>query len=402
MKKAIFVASMLLIGILLFGCASIKNTGYSDNYTYDYTNEGTNYTSENLENFSPFFTANNTGNNTEIALPENLSSTGTYKGGPIFINGDKAFTSANGVVKGSGTSADPYIIEGWTIDASTANDSVQPWVLYGISVYDTSKYFVIRNCRVENSPGSGFGIGLSSLSNGKIENCTITNVRTGISVDGSKNITVSGNTIVSCEDGISTGNYPSNNVTISNNLLTNSKGTSIVFHNNKNSYVTNNTIRNDSGNAGIRVTASINSTISDNVVQGGKYDGIEVSASSWRDGDRNVISNNVVSGNGGTGLSIGGSYDTIAYNTANGNGRGIDLGTVNSVFSNNTANNNQEIGIFVSSVNTTISYNTFVSNNAVKDFYRDGTPYWVDVYFDYLADKKNTFKDNTYGTTNPS
>jgi hypothetical protein len=31
---------------------------------------------------------------------------------PIYINGNSGFTAANGVVAGSGTAGDPYIIEG--------------------------------------------------------------------------------------------------------------------------------------------------------------------------------------------------------------------------------------------------------------------------------------------------
>ena len=37
---------------------------------------------------------------------------------PICIEGDEDFTSANGVTSGVGTAEDPYVIEGWIINAS--------------------------------------------------------------------------------------------------------------------------------------------------------------------------------------------------------------------------------------------------------------------------------------------
>src|SRR3989337_2369104 len=40
---------------------------------------------------------------------------------PILIVGDAAFTPDNGVTGGSGTPSDPYMIEGWDIDASAAD-----------------------------------------------------------------------------------------------------------------------------------------------------------------------------------------------------------------------------------------------------------------------------------------
>ena len=40
---------------------------------------------------------------------------------PILIVGNAEFTNASGVVWGSGTESDPYIIEGWDINASAAN-----------------------------------------------------------------------------------------------------------------------------------------------------------------------------------------------------------------------------------------------------------------------------------------
>ena len=56
---------------------------------------------------------------------------------PIYINGNENFTEENGVVGGNGTKENPYIIEGWEINASITD---------GIRIENTTAYFVIRNC----------------------------------------------------------------------------------------------------------------------------------------------------------------------------------------------------------------------------------------------------------------
>ncbi len=78
---------------------------------------------------------------------------------PIVIEGDHQFTTDNGVVSGSGTVDDPYIIAGWKIDAGYSD--------YGIRIHRTSRYFIIRN--VEISGAGKAAIFLSYVHNGDIE-----------------------------------------------------------------------------------------------------------------------------------------------------------------------------------------------------------------------------------------
>lgn len=140
---------------------------------------------------------------------------GTYGGGSIYINGNSEFIPANGVTGGSGTQSDPYIIQGWSQDASSAN---------GIDIQNTTAYFVIRNCLVENGVIQGLskaGIFLENVVNGIIENNTCENNWTGIDLFESSNNTISGNTCEGNVYGIYLFSSSDNNTLTGNNLLNN-------------------------------------------------------------------------------------------------------------------------------------------------------------------------------------
>jgi len=104
---------------------------------------------------------------------------------PIKILSDKDFNAANGVTSGSGTQADPYIIEGWEIDLSGKDSS-------GIQIVSSllspvTKYFVIRNCYIHDGQEKGQdGIALNLLkkAQGSIENCITERNKKGIDIYG--------------------------------------------------------------------------------------------------------------------------------------------------------------------------------------------------------------------------
>jgi parallel beta-helix repeat protein len=135
---------------------------------------------------------------------------------PIRINGNAGFTSANGVVSGSGTASDPYIIEDWDIDAGSDR---------GISVRSTDAHFIIRNTSIYTTsmPLGNAGITLSNVTNCEIINTTITGVFRGIEVFGGSNLSFAGNLMSAIP---SNGNailfWPSHttdNTSISDNIL---------------------------------------------------------------------------------------------------------------------------------------------------------------------------------------
>ena len=145
------------------------------------------------------------------AGPASASPDGPTPHDPIHIVGDDNFTPANGVTSGSGTADDPYIIEDWAIDASGKN---------GIKIQNTTAYFVIRNCLVENSGDYYYGIYLENVINGKVENNTCSNNYTSIYLGGSSSNTLSNNTCSNSPFNIYLLNSSDYN-TLSNNTCSN-------------------------------------------------------------------------------------------------------------------------------------------------------------------------------------
>jgi len=90
---------------------------------------------------------------------------------PIYIDGNYEFTSENGVTGGMGWVNDPYIIEGWEINASSED---------GITIVDTNKCFEIRNCYIHSGGSSKDGIVFYHVYYGSINNSIISNNRYGI------------------------------------------------------------------------------------------------------------------------------------------------------------------------------------------------------------------------------
>lgn len=118
----------------------------------------------------------------------------------IEIIGDRNFTSANGVVAGTGSSDDPYIIEGWEISGKNVSK--------GIDVYHTKAHFVIRNVRINHTYPNG--VNLLNVTNARVDHAVISYALNGIAVIDSKHVALIGNTISNCTNGINL--LSSNNV----------------------------------------------------------------------------------------------------------------------------------------------------------------------------------------------
>jgi len=112
--------------------------------------------------------------------------------GVITIASDYEFTADNGVCSGSGTFEDPYVIQGWTIDAGDSR--------YGIYVHGTTRPFVIRN--VEISGAETAATYLSYVRNASIEDCVFEANWAGVVLNFSTFIRITGSTFEQNTDGV--------------------------------------------------------------------------------------------------------------------------------------------------------------------------------------------------------
>jgi parallel beta-helix repeat protein len=310
------------------------------------------------------------------------TSTGTVGQGraPTYIYGDDNFTAANGIRYGSGTETDPYVIENWVINASTAP---------GIHIHNTTAYFIIRNCAVKNGDPGYHGIILENVRNGAIEN-VISQWNSGsILLEDSQNNRLENN--VCTNDGDESIHLQnSQNNTILNNTVKNTYGYGILLENSDNNTISNNTVRESwagvrlsmgsdnntiSGNTlenndwGIYLRESSNNIISNNMVRN-NFDGIHLTENS----DNNTIDNNTVETPWGDGINIqqGSDNNTITNNTVENSWDGIEIwDSGNNVVSNNAVRNNRGDGIDLDWSN-----NNIISNNAVANNRWGGIEIW--------------------------
>ena len=244
---------------------------------------------------------------------------------PIVVDGNGAFVGNNGVTGGAGTASDPFVIEGWDIDASAAS---------GITIRNTDAPFVIRSLTVHGIENYSMnGIELSGVANGRVENVTVSNVWFGIVSDRSANITLARNNISSnAADGIVV--YLSSRVTVAHN--------NVSFN----------------AQEGIRVDGSSYTVFSGNRVDSNGGDGIEVDGA-----DRVVATDNQASNNGDgisfagvtNGTAVGNTVLNGAYGIRLWQSRGVVLG------SNNLSSNGEGIRVG-GSTNVTLTRN-YVSLN---------------------------------------
>jgi len=252
---------------------------------------------------------------------------------PIWIGEDSDFTPDNGVVRGNGTAADPYIIDGWDIKSSSQWDGR----MAGIQIINANVHFTVRNCHSsESASNHRWGIYLVSCVNGKLENNNCSNNECGIYLDLSGNITLSNNSCFSSQLGI--GFASCTDITIINNTCSD-------------------------GGVGIDVRSSRN-TLTKNTCSSNIMDGMRIESP----GDNNTLENNTCCWNRGTGMAFSASSNNAVRNNTCSSNRGSGIGLFwscnNSYVSGNTCNLNGEDGMnLYSSSTNTLTDNDFSSNN---------------------------------------
>src|SRR3990172_278039 len=206
---------------------------------------------------------------------------------PILIVGDAGFTPANGVTGGSGTPTDPYVIEGWGIDASFAT---------GISIANTLAHAVIRNVSVSGGDVTYDGVFLDTVANMVVEG--------GVFVGNAYGIVA----------------YASSAVAIVNNRVANSFWEGILVERSSSAVGRGDDVQ-LAGVYGIDVFTSADVEVRDNTASTSAETGIYL-----QNVDRVVVSGNNASSNALLGIGLDYASDvTIIDNSLWDNGYGLDL-----------------------------------------------------------------------------
>jgi len=273
---------------------------------------------------------------------------------PIDINGNGGFTNASGVVWGSGTAEDPFLIEGWDISASTVN---------AIEISNTDAHFIVRDCYVHGGGSLHVGIVLSNCVNGRLDGNNCSNNICGIEILYSSTNTLGNNNCSSNDlDGVYFGHCDNNTLSNNNCSSNNGWGMCIVFSNNNS--LDGNTC--NSNERGIALVLSSDSILNSNICNSNRLAGMEIQGS-----NNNSLRGNTCSSNGYSGIYL---YDsshnnTLSSNTCHSNiigGIWLDSSSNNTLGDNNCSNNGRGIYLSYSSNNTLSNNNCSSSNSGIS------------------------------------
>ena len=244
--------------------------------------------------------------------------------GEIKIYNDSAFISANGVLSGSGTQGDPYLIYNWDINTPVSG--------FCIEIVNTSSYFEIINCSFSDGIA---GVMLQNVTNGKVINNTFQDFsRAGVRAVNSKKTNITDNVISNIygAEGLNGADGTTGDTPTSGGIGTDGEGVTGIYTSNSSFlYISYNKISDiygglggSGGNGGDALPDAqwpmeANGADGANGGQGGSGIGIVVENS-----NHSVIFNNNIQnlfgGTGGSGGSGGHGSDMITVETWGGDG----------------------------------------------------------------------------------
>lgn len=337
---------------------------------------------------------------------------------PINITSDQDFIDLG--FPGNGTEEDPYRIENHTIITDERN---------GISIFNTTKHFIIQHCQVT---ASNYGIYIEDVEDKttSVVNNTCTNCIDGIRIISSYNLTVMANScknnsrygikLDSCVFSIVANNTCESNLdglcvigcfesVVTNNTCFNNTLVGLIIWNTS-AFAANNTCFSNGYGIEFRLAYV---TLSYSNCFNNTYYGISLKGSSYstivnnsckdnrygiyhKDSFNTLVANNTCeSNNYGMFYTIGSWYDTIINNTcANNTMDGIYLEHVKySEVKSNLLYNNSNYGLYLTETNdTVIASNVFVDNNigGTSQAYDDGV---YNVWFDQSINEGNYWSD---------
>jgi len=179
MKRTILL--LILIGVAVFGLVACQQENESANGNETTTTSVVESTEENVA------VADTESVNAEgpvLADADVTEIADDSRHGPISILGNADFTTENGVVGGTGTQDDPYIIAGWEIVVPAGE-------YYGVRIENVTAQFVLRGLIIQNATEmEGAGIRIGFASGGAIEGCSISNSMHGVYIVSSTDISM--------------------------------------------------------------------------------------------------------------------------------------------------------------------------------------------------------------------
>lgn len=274
-----------------------------------------------------------------IRIAENVGEEGF-----VLVAGAPTYRPGSGVIGGSGTADDPYVIAGWCIDGSDDTwDPVAPDQDQGIHLESTDAHVVITDNLVVRNPDHG--LQLSGVDNAVLEGNDVTdNDRFGVRLSSSSDTEVLGNRIAgNGARGLLVGS--SSNVTVRDNGITHQDGDGVEIRFSDDVTLDNNTIT-DNGRYGVFGYFSSSNELGDNTIARNEDRAVNLwNANQYRihgnvisdnrfglvmDGSRdNGIQKNTISDNGGHGMFMVDSHENdIRRNVlADNRGDGLHLRT---------------------------------------------------------------------------
>ncbi|MHA2003262.1 MAG: NosD domain-containing protein [Candidatus Thorarchaeota archaeon] len=242
----------------------------------------------------------------DLLTKREYTQIGSAPHNPIVMDGDANF-SATALAEGwlgDGSSGNPYIIDGLTIDSGGGAG-------HCINISNTRVNFTIQNCNLTGASANA-GIFLSNVSHGSLINNTSTLNRHGIYIVDSSHNTIANNTFNGNSDH-GANMYDSDFNTVTNNDC------------------------NDNGNYGMRLYYCDSNVFSRNLCGNSRYDGIHARYALF-----NIFEHNTCNGNRENGIEI------IYYSSGN-------------MLSHNVCNANRDYGILID--NDDYMYPAVVSDN---------------------------------------
>jgi len=287
------------------------------------------------------------------SAPERASIEAYTPRAPISIDGDTGFNNSTGVTWGSGTPLDPYVIEGWEIDAGGSSN--------GIYIGNTTKDFSIRNCSLYNATTLHHaGIKLHNVTHGELvgDNCS-GNWGEGVLVTNCSDVKIA-DCLVSSNHFNGTFITGSTEISVTNSSVKNNSFNGIFFEFCSNVTIEGGAVQ-SSGRTGIYLSSCLNSNAANISSLFNTWYGMYLK-SCVNQNATNVNS----SSNGFAGIFLSNCLNTgISGSRIFSNVRtGINVEHSDFDVMNSTVSLNQIRGIdALSSENATISGNTVASNN---------------------------------------